>query len=120
MKTVLIAVLSVLIAGCNYVPDRVIGAENLTVRITNIDPPKHFYVDFDVISSDTNNSYYAGKHFEHVYVSKHCNGVRESGIIGGEAIVRVIRYVNDSEPTKVYYRFEARDGVNSVYGRYCG
>lgn len=120
MKYVLFALMSLFIVGCNYVPDRIVGVENLTIRITDYDPPKHFYVDFDVINSDAKDSYYVGKHFERVYVSKHCNGVRGSGIIGGEAVIRVIRYTNDSEPNKVYYRFEARDGVNSVYGRYCG
>lgn len=117
MKLALLSILLMVASGCSRPVETVIGVETLTIKVTGYSPPKHFYIDFDVISSDNKDSYYTGKHFERVYVSKHCNGVANSGILGGVANIKVIRYKDESEPDKIFYKFDLRE---NIYNLYCG
>lgn len=67
------------LAGCSA--QEVIEERRELFVITDLNPPKHVYVDLKRVSD--------GKAFSHVYVSKHLNDWREYKLVGREiSIVR--------------------------------
>ena len=93
MKSIIGFVLcAVLLTGCvqQY---KVIGTEFLTVKLVDYDPPKHFYVSLEVLSTDSTAQYRTeiGAKFDRIRVSKHCSGISRDKI-GTTFKVPVIRY----------------------------
>ena len=61
----LVVLFAFVLTSCNKIPDQnPINIEVAKYVITNINPPKHFCVDFIRVAD--------GRQFTNVYISKHC------------------------------------------------
>jgi hypothetical protein len=101
MKYIIITLLLFLVSCAE--PPKKGDQRKVTMRILNIDPPKHVYVDLvNVIT---------GEKWYHVYVSKHCNAWRD---IPFEAELTMTEYSYDMGNRK----YRELDG-HEVYERFC-
>jgi len=77
--------------------------ENIRIKITEINPPKHFYISF----SEVNGT----RKWNSLFVSKHCNNYRQNRI-GNILTIKFYTYEKAFTKEKVY-RFE------NLYNVFC-
>lgn len=104
MKKIIAAVAILgLVAGCSREPDIFIGKETKTFEVIGINQPKHFYVDLKDVNT--------GQHYNHVYISKHCNDWRKLKM-GSKWDLAIVEYERQGE--RAGQRYKIVSGAKSI------